>query len=320
MGKWHKHNKNTEVLYLHPTTVNLAMYKLQINKLNPDFIYCNSLFSPNFALTPIKAAKQLGLQEKVVVAPRGMLKTGALKVKAGKKRGFLLLSRWLGWFKGIKWHATNEQEASEIRKHYGSKSKIHVAPNLPASLVGMVELPERTDVLKLVTVARVSKEKNILGAAKILASQAGPIQWHIYGVLQDQVYFREVQNACSQKQDLNVTFHGDIPPTEINRALKHGHFFYLPTLGENYGHAIVEALVRGIPVMISNKTPWKNLSKYGCGWDLSLDEDWSNAIAKARKMDDSTYFELRQKALKYAKNQVHSSESVQSYRTIFAKQ
>ena len=318
-GEWQKYNANTAVLYLDPSAIDKDIYKQQIQNLNPDFIYCNSLFSPNFALTPIKAAREMGLRDKVVLAPRGMLKSGALKVKAGKKRVFLLLSRWLGWFKGISWHATNEQEASEIKKHYGIKSKIHVAPNLPASLVGQVELTERKETLKLVTVARVSQEKNILGAAQILIEQEGPVEWHVFGVLQDQAYFREVQSVCSKKVDLNVTFHGDIPPTEIDRSLKKGHFFFLPTLGENYGHAIVEAFVRGIPVITSDKTPWRNLSDFGCGWDIPLDGNWKDAIAKAKNMDQESYAEMRSKALAYAQIHVHSNEAIQSYRAIFAE-
>ena len=47
--------------------------------------------------------------------------------------------------------------------------------------------------------------------------------------------------------------------------------FFLPSFSENFGHAINEALSVGVPVLISDKTPWRNLQEKGMGWDLSLD-------------------------------------------------
>jgi hypothetical protein len=39
--------------------------------------------------------------------------------------------------------------------------------------------------------------------------------------------------------------------------------FLFPTLGENYGHVISEALASGCPVVISDQTPWRNLEAEG---------------------------------------------------------
>ncbi|MBN8497849.1 MAG: hypothetical protein J0M32_13465 [Candidatus Accumulibacter sp.] len=47
--------------------------------------------------------------------------------------------------------------------------------------------------------------------------------------------------------------------------------FFLPPFSENFGHAINEALSVGVPVLISDKTPWRNLQEKGMGWDLPLD-------------------------------------------------
>jgi glycosyltransferase involved in cell wall biosynthesis len=47
----------------------------------------------------------------------------------------------------------------------------------------------------------------------------------------------------------------------------------LPTLGENFGHSIIEALSAGLPVIISNRTPWKNLMVEGVGADLPLEDE-----------------------------------------------
>ncbi len=47
--------------------------------------------------------------------------------------------------------------------------------------------------------------------------------------------------------------------------------FFLAPFSENFGHAINEALSAGVPVVISDKTPWRNLQEKGMGWDLPLD-------------------------------------------------
>ena len=65
---------------------------------------------------------------------------------------------------------------------------------------------------------------------------------------------------------------------------------YLPTQGENFGHAILESFMNSRPVIISNKTPWLNLEKENVGWDLSLDErNFSTIIDKAADMDSHDY-------------------------------
>jgi glycosyltransferase involved in cell wall biosynthesis len=47
---------------------------------------------------------------------------------------------------------------------------------------------------------------------------------------------------------------------------------FLPSLGENFGHVIVEALSAGCPILISDRTPWRGLAERGVGWDLPLED------------------------------------------------
>jgi glycosyltransferase involved in cell wall biosynthesis len=42
--------------------------------------------------------------------------------------------------------------------------------------------------------------------------------------------------------------------------------FVLPTLSENFGVAIVEALAHEIPVITTSATPWSEVAERGCGW------------------------------------------------------
>ena len=46
----------------------------------------------------------------------------------------------------------------------------------------------------------------------------------------------------------------------IVEALGRSDLFLLPTGGENFGHAIFEALACGVPALISDQTPWRGLA------------------------------------------------------------
>ena len=70
---------------------------------------------------------------------------------------------------------------------------------------------------------------------------------------------------------MTVKYHGVIKHEEVARELAGHDLFFLPTWGENFGHVIHEALAAGLPVLISDKTPWRNLEDQGVGWDLPLD-------------------------------------------------
>ena len=94
----------------------------------PDLLYLNSLFSVPFALQPLRAARELGIR--VVLAPRGMLGAGALAIKPMKKKLFLTLARWAGWFRDVRWHASTGVEASEVHEVFPN-SEVCTAMNVP---------------------------------------------------------------------------------------------------------------------------------------------------------------------------------------------
>ena len=54
---------------------------------------------------------------------------------------------------------------------------------------------------------------------------------------------------------------------------------FMPSQGENFGHTMAEALACGLPMLISDRTPWKGLEAAHAGWDVSLDD--RTAFAKA---------------------------------------
>jgi hypothetical protein len=67
-------------------------------------------------------------------------------------------------------------------------------------------------------------------------------------------------------------------------------------------HIIIEALIAGVPAIISDKTFWKS-DEEGALEVLALDEHiWLETIIKWSKFDDHILKKKRQAALNYAKN------------------
>jgi glycosyltransferase involved in cell wall biosynthesis len=98
-----------------------------------------------------------------------------------------------------------------------------------------------------------------------------------------------------------TTFHGAVIPAQLMEVFRSNHFFVLPTLNENFGHAIIEALANGCPVIISDQTPWHDLEENGAGWVIPLKDKakWSEILSEANEMSRNEYMEMSLRAKEY---------------------
>ena len=320
-NKWLPGPQNERVMYLSDEQQTARRFRELMNELDYDCIYLNSLFSTKFALKPLMAARRSRMLSKVILAPRGMLKTGALSVKAKKKKTFLKVARLMGLYKGITWHGTNDIEADEIRHHFGDSVKVQVAPNLVVMPAGQNALPKKeVNGLRLVTIARISPEKNILQAIewviKAMPNDA-QLDWDIFGTEENEAYLGECQRLIATS-GLNIKLKGHITPEEIKSTLGKYHVFYLPTLGENYGHAIMEALMHGLPVLISNMTPWKGLKAQEAGWELPLEEEsFVPVLREALEMEEEDFIILNKGARSLGATIANRSDDVSANYELF---
>lgn len=311
---------NLNVYYVAEADVNKHLFEEIWKEINPDFIYLNSLWSSLFTQLPLRIAKQHHESHKVICAPRGMLKPEALKIKRTKKKIFLFLARFTGLYKGITWHATSQLEAEEIETYFGT-SRIVVARNL--SRISTEELPKpnkRSGELTLLTVARISEEKGILEAAEFLSTYhgPGPIHWKIIGFIQDP----ELAKMCLELLEgtsVRVEFMGHLDTPSIRKEYSKSHVFYLPTRGENYGHAIAEALAGGMPVLISNRTPWRQLQDAQVGMDLPLEEKhFHQGISTYHLMEETEWLGHCRNARKFAIKHVNSTAILEENLNLFS--
>ncbi len=300
----------------HQALMNGAV-KQTIAELSPDAVMVNGIYSKYFCRDVIKHAKKQGVR-KIIVSPRGMLSPGSLSVKGFKKKQYLRLVKATGMFEDVYFHATGEMEREDIRKHFPD-ARIAVAPNLPAVLPS--EKPVYTGLeggLRFVTIARVAKEKNTLLAVEAMQEMRGPVALNWYGPTYDEPYLNDCRKVVNELKHVEVNFAGSISPEEIPARFAEAHVFYLPTTGENFGHSILEALMHGLPVLISNKTPWNAVQDAGAGWVVEPGhEELSRVLKDIEAMSYEELKEMSENAYNFASEYLASSKAEEASKAMF---
>ncbi len=279
------------IYYLSNDKVNKAGLQELIANTPFDVAYINGIYSPLFSILPLRLLKKTG--KPIVVAARGMFAPSAINVKKTKKKLFLAVAQLTGLYKNITFHATNIDEAVDIRKAIG-RAQVKVAPNLPRKYddIQRFQPNKEAGALRLVSMARIAPEKNTLYALEVLKHCKGNIQFDLYGSIYSETYWNECKAVIEQlPQNIVVQYKGSIDSSLVEETLQQYHFLWMPTRGENFGHIILESFVASIPVIISDQTPWTNLEKNKLGFDLPLNnkQPFAAAIDHCCAMDQTTY-------------------------------
>jgi glycosyltransferase involved in cell wall biosynthesis len=257
-----------------------------------------------------------------IIMPHGDLSRGALSLKNKKKSIYLKIAKILGLYDGLVWLATSDSEKNDTLKVFGRKDIVTI-PNLPyhSSQNGndFINIKEKGN-LDVIYISRITKVKNLLFALKVLNDVKGYVNFNIYGPISDNDYWNSCQKfISSMNRNIKVKYHGSLPHEKVKLVFKRSDVLLLPTLGENYGHVIVEALSVGVPVIISDQTPWRNLSLRNAGWDIPLENEngYANAIQTLVDMDKEEFLKFKFGAKKYLKEVQKVSETKEAYTKLF---
>ena len=311
-SKWNKVGK-VPVFYLNPGISGYLQINRTLRKGDYDLAYLNSFFSIRFSFFPLLVIK--ALKRKCLLAPRGELSAGALAQKPLKKRVFLSVFKLLNLHKKIVFQVSSKFEEQDVYRALGSDVDVFVAENIGSQEFAS-NLPVRTsDALKAVFVSRISPKKNLLVALEMLRWVRRPLEYHIYGPVEDLEYWRQCEAVIEGlPPHVKVNYMGSLMPDEVVRRLTLYDVFFFPTKGENYGHVVAEALCAALPIVIADTTPWCNLKNHGIGWDLPLShpEAFSKVLDELAAMPPQRFYEMRQNILVWAKNKFSQRDSIEA--------
>ena len=316
---------NADVFYASKRALTLSSLRRYLNEVPHDVLYLNSFFSVDFAIKPL-LLRRLGAVRKgpVILAPRGQFAESALALKRTKKRLFLAIGKLLRLYDDITWQATSSHEMQDIRRIMGPRVRI-VSAAVPRVDVGndpsvSDRPPKRPGALRIALVGRIARMKNVRFAIECVSGLEGEVLFDIFGPMEDETYWAECQPLIhSMSPNITVRYRGAIPYEDVISKLGEYHLFFLPTMGENFGHAVVDALVAGCPVLISDRTPWKNLEEHGCGWDLSLGAPaaFQGALRGLVAMDDVEFTALSLNARTFGLAQSSREDVLDQNRELF---
>ncbi|MCC6542527.1 MAG: glycosyltransferase [Flavobacteriales bacterium] len=286
--RWVRSDAGEFVYHASPAVRSIRTWRRLIRSEAWEVVYINGLYSRWSTIVPLWILQGTGIRR--IVAVRGMLAAGPMRQGAAKKRLFLWMMKRMGCFRGVEFQATNPEEAADIRRWFGSDVLVHEVPNLARMMpaVRPAAIAKQPGSLRLISVARIAEEKNTLFAIERLKGVKGRIRFDLYGAVYDEAYFLRCKEAVKHlPSSIEVCWHGQLANEAVAAAIAEAHFLYMPSVGENFGHTMLEALIAGRPLLISDRTPWKGLEKEAAGWDLPLEDDarFTATLQRAVDMD-----------------------------------
>ena len=328
VGRWQP-MQNGQVFYL-PRLSLRSLFQLPtcLQAFNYDLVTLHGYF--NLTTVMYLLLRRLGCLPKkpTIIAPHGSFGEGALALKSSlKKRVYIWLSSRLGFYDSVMWLASTENEMREIRCLY-PHAKISVAANMSLPVEHFAETAQQTKPpkmvgqLRLVNFSRIDPHKNLSMALEILEKVSGSVEFSIFGPVNVgyEYYWEQCKAQIAQlPPNIQAKYYGEVAGNHVVATLKDHHMFLLPTFGENYGHAIVEALLAGCPVIISDRTPWRDLPAKQVGWDLPLDDEnaFIEVLNTAVMMDDHTFQVWSKSAHDYGLSIINDEEVVNANRLLF---
>jgi glycosyltransferase involved in cell wall biosynthesis len=247
-----------------------------------DLVHLSMSYS--FPTLPTILACRL-LRKPLVWSPRGAIQATEEWPDAprkGVKRAFERLARWM-LPRDTVLHVTSQAEARATARRMPGVA-IRTIPNC-------VELPSRpvarrfrpAGQLRLVHLGRLHPKKGLEILIEALACLPDHITLTVAGGGAPEYETALANRVRALGLAHRVAFLGHVEGAAKRHALAAADAFVSPTLSENFGIAIAEALASGLPVVTTRAAPWAEIERYRCG--LWIEPGQAPLAAALRAMD-----------------------------------
>lgn len=242
----------------------------------PDVVHHHSLWLRTLHYAHRSAKKNRSL---FVISPRGMMSEWAWRHRSWRKRFARLLVHPGAFEAADGWHVTSAEEEGEIRD-LGFKQPVCIAPNAvdaptddertaAAAHWHAVCPPAATRPVALFY-SRFHPKKRVIELIDAWLEHA-PRDWLLLlvGIPQDytpETLERYVRKNSGGGRVAAFSGVGQPPPYAV------ASLFVLPSHNENFGLAVAEAMAHGVPVLVTDTTPWREISRRALGWCVPWSE------------------------------------------------
>lgn len=240
-------------------------------------------------LLTLRYAAEAGRRHRapLVISPRGMMNAWAWRNNRWRKRFAERFVHPGAMQQAAGWHATSSEEASEIHS-LGFRQPVCVAPNgvvvpeeseLVAARSTWLELcPAARSRPVALFYSRLHRKKRVRELIDAwLSIPRGDWLLVIAGTAEEYTpaELAAYVSNLGHTENIQVFDGSGRPPPYAIASL-----FLLPSHSENFGLVIAEALAAGVPAVVTDSTPWSDLTPNHAGWCVPW-EDYIPTMASA---------------------------------------
>ena len=260
------------------------------------------------------------LRKPVVWSPRGALQRWQGTTRARPKSVWEKLCNALCDPQRVVLHTTSEEEKSESwpRIPRTQARVIHNGVNLP-ELNG--RRTQRNGSLRLLYLGRLHPIKGIENLLRALVRIPGEVNLTLCGD-GDPRYRRSLESLVSELSlDRRVSFRGAVDEANKARQFLETDLCVAPSFKENFSLVVAESLSFGVPVIVGDGTPWKQVDQIGCGRSVRNTPD---ELAKAiEALSDAPLSEMGLRGREWMQREfswdVVAQEMIATYRELIKR-
>lgn len=316
---WNTFGK-ARVLYLSDENFCERSFSEIIAETQPILVYASGTITTYFYFNKglFRAAKAAGVP--VLVTPDGDVCASAFHLKRWKKCLAAAYCKLTNAFSNIHFQATSTEEKENLTKYLGiSPCKVTLLANPPYIFPKREAYEKMPNQLRVVFSSRIHPKKNLLYAIETLSKLSFPATLDIYGSMEDDTYWEQCQQTiAAAPAHISIRYQGCIKAAEARKIASEYDCFFLPTISENYGYVIEEALLCGCPAIISRgTTPWDDLhGKAGFAGDLNNPDEFVAELEKIAAMDQAAYDEYTKTIAPYIREKLAYEQLCAQYKNL----
>jgi glycosyltransferase involved in cell wall biosynthesis len=277
-----------------------------------DVLHLHGIFSVATTMFA-RAASQLG--RPYLASPHGACMPIAMRHHGVRKRLYWSLLERQNLDRAASIHVASAEEGAAVRALVAGARIVQVPPGIdaPPPSSAFARAPGR--VLYLGRLHPIKGLDLLLRAMGLAARTMPEVELVVAGLAPDHVRTRLERSARVDCPSVKITFAGFVDGPEKARLLAEASVFALTSHSESFGHAVLEALAHGTPVVVTERAPWRRVEDAGAGRVVKHDapsiaaglidvlgdaERWPRRSAAAREVASS--FDWRTTAARLAES------------------
>lgn len=253
----------------------------------------------------------------------GQLSSWSLTQSRIRKQLMLLFVEKNNLMKSFSIHVTSKSELDDVGLICNHKNILCLELGVELSALGDSSSQSHHQETHFVFLSRIHPKKQLeklLEAFSLLQRRNHRRSWHLFIAGEGETEYVSSLKKLSREYAINdfIDWMGHISGKEKISLLSKSDWFVLPSISENFGISVVEALAYGVPVIISEEVGISDIvreTKAGivCGSSVSLVDALTFAL-------DGAPMEMRKAALKLARERFSWKEVAKKLSLFYTSQ